>query len=216
MNDVGGSVLDAQTTALLRRLAREQEMRTRRTRDDAATQAADIVRRARSEARARVHQAVLETRRADETTLAQRRAALDTQARRSRQAMLRELLERAWAALPEALRARWQDDRGREQWCRAACSAAQRSLRHLDRLQVELDPQWQAGLGPLLRHSFGSDATVTVTGVAGLGAGLRIRAGDACLDATVAGLLAARSRITAELLAEFERQDAARQAEHSP
>jgi hypothetical protein len=41
--------------------------------------------------------------------------------------------------------------------------------------------------------------------VAGLGAGLRIRCGRACVDATVPGLLASRERIESELLAEMER-----------
>jgi len=210
------SVLEAQTTALLRRLAREQETRTRRVRDEAEAQAADVVRRARGEARSRVRQAVLETRRADEITLARRRAALETQARRSQQAILRELLERAWQALPDALQSRWQDQDSRKHWCAAACAAARRSLRHLDRLQVELDPQWVPELGTALARSFTGESTVNVAAIAGLGAGLRIRAGDACLDATVAGLLAARERIAAELLAEFERQGAARGAENQP
>ena len=39
---------------------------------------------------------------------------------------------------------------------------------------------------------------------AGLGAGLRIRHGLACVDATTAGLLASRERIEAELLAELD------------
>jgi exonuclease VII large subunit len=210
------SVLEAQTTALLRRLAREQETRTRRIRDEAEAQAADVVRRARSEARSRVRQAVLETRRADETTLARRRAALDTQARRSQQAILRELLDRAWQALPDALLSRWQDQASRKRWCAAACTAARRSLRHMDRLQVELDPQWVPELGAALVQSFTGDSTVNVAAIDALGAGLRIRAGDACLDATVAGLLAARERIAAELLAEFERQGAAHGAERQP
>lgn len=214
MNDVE-SLLEAQTTALLRRLGREQESRTRHIRDEAATQAADIVRRARVEARTRVHQAVVDTRREDEMALARRRAALDTQARRSRQATLRELLDRAWQALPAALQSRWLDATARERWCDAACVSAISSLRHLDRLQVEVDPQWLAHVGPLVRSRLDGPSKVDVTASAGLGAGLRIRAGDACIDATVAGLLAARERIASELLAEFERQAAARRAERT-
>ena len=34
---------------------------------------------------------------------------------------------------------------------------------------------------------------------------MRIRGGSACVDATVAGLLASRERVEAELLAEFDR-----------
>jgi vacuolar-type H+-ATPase subunit E/Vma4 len=215
MNDVE-SLLEAQTTALLRRLGREQESRTRHIRDEAATQAADIVRRARAEARTRVHQAVVDTRREDEMALARQRAALDTQARRSRQATLRELLDRAWQALPSALQSRWLDAAARERWCDAACVAASRSLRHLDRLQVEVDPQWLAEVGPLVRSRLEGSSQVDIVATDSLGAGLRIRAGDACIDATVAGLLAARERIASELLAEFERQAAARRAERTP
>ena len=215
MNDVE-SLLEAQTTALLRRLGREQESRTRHIRDEAGTQAADIVRRARVEARTRVHQAVVDTRREDEMALARRRAALDTQARRSRQATLRELLDRAWQALPAALQSRWLDATARERWCDAACMSASRSLRHLDRMQVEVDPQWLAHVGTLGRSRLEGPSKVDVTATDGLGAGLRIRAGDACIDATVAGLLAARERIASELLAEFERQAAARRAERAP
>ena len=215
MNDVE-SLLEAQTTALLRRLAREQESRTRRVRDEAATQAADIVHRARVEARMRVHQAVVDTRREDEMALARRRAALDTQARRSRQAMLRELLDRAWQALPAELQSRWLDPGARERWCDAACLAANRSLRHLDRLQAEVDPRWLPQVGPLVRSRLEGSSNVEVTATEGLGAGLRIRAGDACIDATVAGLLAARERIASELLAEFERAVAARRSEQVP
>jgi hypothetical protein len=215
MNDVE-SLLEAQTVALLRRLGREQESRTRHIRDEAASQSADIVRKARAEARARVHQAVIDSRREDELALARRRAALDTQARRSRQATIRELLERAWQVLPTALQSRWLDATARERWCDAACASARRSLRHLDRLQVEVDPQWLDHVGPLVRVRLEGPSNVEVTAVAGLGAGLLIRAGDACLDATLAGLLAARERITSELLAEFERQVEARPREPAP
>ncbi|MBK7901645.1 MAG: hypothetical protein IPJ97_00885 [Proteobacteria bacterium] len=215
MNDVE-SLLEAQTTALLRRLGRERESRTRHIRDEAGTQAVDIVRRARVEARTRVHQAVVDTRREDEMALARRRAALDTQARRSRQATLRDLLDRAWQALPAALQSRWLDAAARERWCDAACMSASRSLRHLDRLQVEVDPQWLAHVGPLVRSRLDGQSNVAVTATDGLGAGLRIRAGDACIDATIAGLLAARERIASELLAEFESQAAARRVERAP
>jgi hypothetical protein len=215
MNDVE-SLLEAQTTALLRRLGREQESRTRHIRDEAGTQAADIVHRARVEARTRVHQAVVDTRREDEMALARRRAALDTEARRSRQATLRELLDRAWQALPAALQSRWLDATARERWCDAACVSASRSLRYLDRLQVEVDPQWLAHVGPRVRSRLEGSSKVDILATDGLGAGLRVRAGDACIDATVAGLLAARERIASELLAEFERQAAERRAERAP
>ena len=201
------TVLDAQTLALLRRLSREQEMRTRRARDEAAEQARDIVRRARTEARARVHQAVLETRRDNELALARRRAAIDTRERSARQAMLRQLLEDAWRRLPAALQARWTEPGARTNWCRSACAQARASLLHTAQLVVEVDPCWRDELCALVGSCFPDHAagTVEVVAVAGLGPGLRVRGGKACVDATVAGLVAARERIAADLLAEIDR-----------
>jgi hypothetical protein len=205
MNDVT-SLLEAQATALLRRLSREQEMRTRRAGEDAELQVRDLLRRTRSEARARVHQAVLDRRRSDEHAVARRRAAIDTQQRRARQATLRDLLEAAWRELPAALRARWDDPQARALWSEAACAQAARQLLQLDEVTAEVDATADPGLASQLEQELrglGAQSVKVVT-VDGLGAGLRLRAGRACIDATVPGLLAARDRVAAELLATFE------------
>jgi hypothetical protein len=202
------SLLDAQTVALLRRLAREQEMRTRGIRDTAATQAAEIVRKARAEARARVQQAVLDTRRDDEQTLARRRAALETESRQVRQSILRDWLDQAWRALPAALETRWCNERARDQWCVAALDASSRVLLHAEQLQIEVAPAWLAAIERIVRRHLAGRDGVTITAVEGLDAGLRIRAGHACVDATVHGLLAPRERIAAELLAQFVQRSA--------
>lgn len=197
-------MLDAQVTALLRRLTREQETRTRRLHDDAQAQANDILRRARSEARGRVSQAVAEARREGELAVARRRAAIDTRERRARQTTIRRLLEEAWRRLPEALEQRWHTADGRAAWCRAACAQALASLLDLGHVQVEVDPEFAAELATTLKAAFAQAAQFEVVPVAGLGPGLRIRAANASLDATRTGLLAARERVAAELLAEFE------------
>jgi vacuolar-type H+-ATPase subunit E/Vma4 len=200
------TVLEAQTVALLRRLSREQEMRTRRTRDEAAEQSREIVRRARGEARARVHEAALETRREVELAVARRKAAIDTRERRARQGMLRKLLDDAWQRLPTSLEARWSDPAARRTWCRAACAQAADSLLDAGPRTVELDPRWLEELRSVVEPALArTEGVVDVVPVAGLGAGLRIRGGRACVDATVAGLVAARERIAAEVHAEIDR-----------
>jgi hypothetical protein len=83
----------------------------------------------------------------------------------------------------------------------------------LERVQVELDATHASILGPVIAARMAPHSTVTVLAVAGLGAGLRLRAGNACIDATLHGLLAARERITAELLAEFENRAGRRDPE---
>ena len=202
------TVLDAQTLALLRRLGREQEMRTRRASDEAAEQSRDIVRRARTEARARVHQAVLETRRDVELAIARRKAAIDTRERRARQAMLRRLLDDAWRRLPAALQTRWADADARAAWCRSACAQARASLLRAERVVVELDPRWRDELCRVIEACYEDHerGKLEVVPVAELGPGLRVRGGKACVDATIAGLVAARERIAAELLAEIDHQ----------
>jgi hypothetical protein len=210
------TVLQAQTEGLLRRVAREQESRTLAIRSAAEEQARSIVVRARQEARARLRQAIEEERRQIERAIGERRAALDTTARRAEQAILRGLIEQAWQRLPPAVASLWQDAHAREQWIEAASEFAAASLRPQASYVVEFDADAAANAGQA------ASACLTAAGlepvecrhVAGLGAGLRIRAGGACIDATVAGLLASRERVEAELLAEFDRvlEDSARGA----
>ncbi len=199
------SILETQTAALLRRLAREEETRVRRLRTEADEQARDILKRARAEARTRVHQAIGEARREADTALASRRAALDTRRRRAQQATLRLVLDQAWQRLPDALRARWLDPEAREQWCRAACQQAVRVLRDTTRVRIEVGSDDAPAVTPQVLQELEAlgIAAAVVEPVATLGPGLRIRGGDACLDATLPGLLAARDRVAAELLAEF-------------
>ena len=167
------SILEAQTAALLRRLAREQETRVRKLRTEAADQARDILRRTRSEARARVHQSIVDARREIENGIALRRAALDTQSRRARQAVLREILERAWERLPDALAARWQNalraSNGRGRRVRRPCVRCARRSRCASKWM----PLRRRELAPAIEQELRrlGAGTVTVEAVPRLGAG---------------------------------------------
>ena len=200
-------IVQAQTEALLRRVAREQESRCRRARDAAQEQASSIVARAWEEARTRLRQAVEEERRAVDKALADRRAALETAARQREQAVLRELMDDAWGDLPGTLVSSWQRDDARREWCAAACAVAVRALQADQGYTVEFDAavpdDARKVVAQALQHSSGPE--VRFRELPSLGAGLRIHAGRACVDATVAGLLASRERIESELLAELER-----------
>ena len=200
-------IVQAQTEALLRRVAREQESRCRRARDAAQEQASSIVARAWEEARTRLRQAMEEERRAVDKALADRRAALETAARQREQAVLRELMDDAWRDLPGTLVSSWQRDDTRREWCNAACAVAVRALQADQGYTVEIDAALTEDarkvVDQALRHASGPE--VRFREVPSLGAGLRIHAGRACVDATVGGLLASRERIESELLAELER-----------
>ena len=199
------SIVQAQMEALLRRVAREQEMLSRKARDAAEEQAQGIVARAREEARARQRQASDEAHEAIERALADRRAALETAARQREQALLRDLMDRAWQVLPGELESDWRDEAARRTWCETACALARRIVLGDDRFTVELDATAPADAGECAVRSLqqeGRQATVRL--IEGLGIGLRIRHGLACVDATTTGLLASRERIEAELLAELD------------
>ncbi len=201
------NIVEAQTDALLRRVAREQETRARHARESAEEQARAILKRAWAEARARLRQAVLEERRSVEQTLADRRAALETAVRQRSQSALRAVMDEAWRALPAALAAQWQQADARDRWCRAACTVAVSVLDPARGCRLEIDGEAAADAAAAALAALGDWAgtPVGVERIAGLGPGIRIRCGRACVDATVPGLLASRERIESELLAEMER-----------
>lgn len=201
------SIVEAQTDALLRRVAREQETRCRHARESADEQARTLVKRTWEEARARLRQAVLEERRSVEQTLADRRAAHDTAARRRSQSSMRAVLDEAWRSLPATLGSVWLREQARERWCRAACSAAVAALDPAHGCALEIDGDAGADVEAVALAALGAwtGSHVEVRRMTGLGPGLRIRCGRACVDATVPGLLASRERIESELLAEMER-----------
>jgi hypothetical protein len=197
------TLVEAQTDALLRRLAREQESASRRVLDAAAAQARTLIERTRVEARARMRLALDEARQLVERGVAERNAALATAARQREQAALREWLDQAWQVLPSALVAAWDDPARRRAWCEAACAVARRTLLEDGAYVVEAEP---AGLEVALdvaRERLAASELAS-TAMAGLGPGLRLRRGLATVDATLAGLLASRERIEAEMLAELD------------
>ncbi len=201
------SIVEAQTDALLRRVSREQETRSRHARESAEERAQVILERAWAEARARLRQAVLEERRSVEQTLAGRRAALETAERQRSQSALRAVLDEAWQSLPAALGAEWLRADARQRWCRAACSSAVAVLEAERAWTLEIDADADAGMEKVALAALPAwpGERPVVSRIAGLGPGIRIRCGRACVDATVHGLLASRERVESELLAEMER-----------
>jgi hypothetical protein len=201
------NIIQTQAEALLRRLAREQESRCRRALDAAQEQAEAIVSRAWQDARVRVRQAVAEERGSVEKALAERQAEIDTRRMQSDQRAVRETIDRAWSRLKEAMTARWEQAESRRQWCQAASTLARESIISKAPPIIEYDPLLTAG--PAASAALLEDCDAPggqLREVAGLGPGLRIRVGRACVDASLDGLLASRESIEAGLLAEIDRQ----------
>jgi hypothetical protein len=205
-------LLQTQADALLRRVARDGATRVLAERRAGEERVRELLAEARREARARVRAAIAEERRLHDRALAERRAALDTESRRRDHELLGGLVAKAWLRLPAALAARWGEPAGCREWCLAAGMQASAALPPQAGLVVEIDAGGDAAQRSVIDESLrlAGLATPRLEGVPGLGAGLRLRAGAACLDATVAGLLCAREQVEAALLTEIESQLAAR------
>ncbi|MGB5586700.1 MAG: hypothetical protein WBN78_02930, partial [Gammaproteobacteria bacterium] len=151
-------------------------------------------------------------------------AALASRQRRRQQAVDVDRLERGRALLNEALRLRWQDPDKRRAWVRAVIEDAYAILPagnwHIH-YPKEIEETWLADLvqqaaeksaaattgdgsdqdGPMPGASPGFQAVDDVEG------GLRILRGSACLEMTIAGLMARADELSSKLLAEIYAQD---------
>jgi hypothetical protein len=123
-------------------------------------------------------------------------------AARTRPRQRRAIVDHAWQQLPAALARQWQDADGRAHWIRHAVRDARQRLRGTD-WQIEHAP----GMTEPERRQCVADGAPPACFAEdpALDAGLRIRAEGAVLDATAAGLLADRDRVTAGLLALLDR-----------
>ncbi len=193
--------LEQRTAALLDLVEQFRARRRAELIDPAQEQARSLLRSARAEGRQRVHTTIAEARQrlASEVGAAQARLATDRRLAEQRRAV--RVLQEGWSALREALRARWHDANARGLWLDAHLSRALRVLPK-DRWQVE----FAAGWARAERESFAE--RVAAEGVAGaswqarddIDGGVRIRAGNNVVDATIDGLLADRAALEGRLL----------------
>jgi hypothetical protein len=198
------SVLDAQIEAMLERVNEHRERRAGEIHTREAAQSLEIVRGARTEARESLHRAVARERARMAQGLRQAEARAELESRRRAQLETHTLLEHMWETVAAALESRWRSDAGRGEWIAAAVGEAAQLL---------------AGQSWRIEHAAGVSAEDRRQGErralalgaravewqleAQLAAGLRVRSPGACLDATVAGLLARREEIEAAFLVEY-------------
>lgn len=206
MNTFRG-VLDLQVRSVLDALRAQQDSRCREIESAAARKAEQLLTDTRHRMRERVHRAVSEERQRRETALLESRHRNETAGRRRVQEDYRNFLLDATPLLRAALEQRWRAEETRRSWCEMLLGEAADRL-PADRWTVEhpgdwsgSDTQWleQAFVArELPRPEFAEDTDIA--------AGLRVRLGTACLDATLDGLMASRHAVEAHLLAAWERQ----------
>ena len=206
--DGPASVVDAQVDAMLQRVSQDRDRRCAQLRSDAEIQARDILRAARTEARANVSEAVARERKHAEQALRQAEASALLDERQRAQQQTRDLLQMMWTAITSVLESRWTDAAHRKSWVQAAIRQAQTLLSGRS-WRIEHGAGWsQVELVELVSLVAAKDKSDPVREVVlvcdtGIRTGLRINTEGACLDATAAGLLASRAQVESDFLAQY-------------
>jgi ribonuclease Y len=189
--------------ALIARIKLETEQAIGRVLSEAQAQAEEIVATAHRSARQRVHQELAALRRRRSQALVHEAARLDTERRKLRQLEARAEIAAGLPALEAALAGLWASEASRMAWARAALEHAARRLPHAAWTIVH-PAGWARHEQQVLAAELESASGHTVQFEAdpSLLAGLKVRAGQAWLDASPAALLADHEAIGAALLAE--------------
>lgn len=206
MNDFGG-VLELQVESILAALGAQRDAQCREIEGESRYRTKELLRDSRQRMRRRLHQAVAEERQHREGALLEAQQRIETARRQEVLSGYAHFLDRAWPRLLTELQSRWSDAGTRRSWCAMAIAEAQSSL-PADNWTVELASPWTRGDSQWLQGEFATRGLPPpeLQTAQDLPPGLRIRCGEALLDATLDGLLARRPEIEAQLLACRERQ----------
>ena len=203
------SIVGHQVKTLIGVLRKHSERRRTEILHEARERADAVERQSRRAARARVHDAVAEERRRREQAILEARQRLDTEARRQVQQHYRHLLDQAWPELNRQLEERWSTPAARAEWCALLLDEAGLMFGGDGWIVEHPDPGSTAWTRDDRERLEKALAARDITAVefrpdAGFDAGLRILRGGACLDGTIAGLLARRSAVEGRLIALWE------------
>lgn len=201
-------VLDRQVQSLRDALQRQQESRCREIVANAEHQSKQAIRDSHQKLFQRRRQAVREERqhRAHELLVAKSR--IETRERRRAFAQHEKVLQAAWPLLLETLEKRWANREQRHAWCDMIVSEASGALMDADWIiehPGDLARQDHDAIARRLQQL--QRAPARFVACADITCGLRIRAGNACVDGTADGLLGTRQEVEALLLAAWEQRD---------
>ncbi len=199
------SVPQAATLVEMLKLVEDHELaRCREIMARAQREARQLLREAHAAARERMHRHAQELKYLRNRERGRAQAELATAHRQHRQRGDRALLDSGWAQLRQALAARWQEPAARRRWVE---SLTRQALARLPRgsWTVICPATWDR-----TEREAPTKQLASVLGTApawiedrNVAAGLRFCAGGACLDGTLAGMLADRAAVEAMLLAEL-------------
>jgi len=199
------SVLDAQSQRLLQLVEDYREQRCRTLVDRAEQQSRELLGQARHDALERVREAIAAERARGRERIDTAQARQQTRRRQREQEQTLAALEQAWPQLEAALQARWQSTQTRRVWVEATVNQALHTLPGHPWTVAHppgWDPQELEPLAAAIEKHCGEAPRMHAEET--LPAGLRLCCNGACVDASIAGLLADRVRITARLLARLQ------------
>ncbi len=196
--------IDTRLQHLLDVVEHNREERCQALLDEAGKQAQQLVKQAYRDARERLHQKVQSTREDARQRLAAAEAQRQTRARLQRQNADRAILERAWEPLNEQLLTYWHETESRRQWIKHLIKQATINLVDTP-WRIEHPADWpdEERTELLAQLVKASGSVPEFSSRTEIKAGLRICAGDACVDGTRCGLLRSRSRIEGIMLAKL-------------
>lgn len=195
-------VVGAQLKHLLTVVEQRRSERCREVLDKAHEQARQLIKQAYRDERRRMHRELGEIRQKRRQQMISVAARSQTRKRQRRQQADEEFLAASWQHLHEALLRRWRDSSMRQRWVDDLVDQAASVLVDSHWL-IEHPFDWpapersalQLRLQKQLAHTPHFEVKSTIA------AGLRIFAGEACMDGSVDGLLRERLTIEAGLLA---------------
>lgn len=190
--------------AMLDLVRRNCEDQCRTIDAEAEQHAHEIITSAHTEARAKVHDVIVEERRNGLRAIDKQRAKIETAKRQNFQDQENAFLHVIWQQLNGELVNRWEDDDARQDWLRSAVDQALGHL-HPGGWRVEHPQNWSPDeLAPFLDRikAFSGD-DVAFVAVKDFDVGVRIQANGVIVDATLSGVLADQKEIAAMLLAEL-------------
>jgi hypothetical protein len=204
-------VSDTQLAALLSRVATWREKAAEELRRSAEAQVSTLLQATRLESRSLVREAVVQARRRVDLARRQHHAELALLQRRAANDAVARQIEVLWADLPGLLSARWGEPLERRRWIGAAVRIASSLLPGRDWCIVHGPDAAHEEIEDCLRearalHPEAVPRSVELCLDPAAGAGVRIQAGSATVDATIDGVLADRADIEALFLAELAAQ----------
>jgi hypothetical protein len=196
-----------QSDALAREIEMQLKDETSAVMAEAKRAAREVVAQARSAARKRMHEAIVELRREGERRLARGRAQIETETRAAEQRQAAYAVSAAMPLLTEALVERWRDPQSRKLWIEGVAELCRGRLRR-GTWTVTHPAGWPAQEQKEFATAVAAGEGLKVGFEAGKGlvAGLIVSADQAVLDASPRGLLGDPHGIAGMLLNEITRE----------